>query len=91
MGHASYGNNSEQDPKSGQTPDPEAAGGKPEKEQDRPGADLGGAKDKGGQAPEDLPAAGPHAAPKLTNDTATPGAGTLPEAGDADATDATSG
>lgn len=33
--------------------------------------------------PGDTPPAGPHAAPELTNDAATPGAGALPEADDA--------
>jgi hypothetical protein len=75
MGHASYGNNSQQDPQIGEKPDPKAASRKPE----------------GGQAAQDLPAAGPHAEPELTNDKATPGAGTLPEPGDPDGTDATSG
>jgi hypothetical protein len=92
MGHASYGNNSEQEPKVGEKPDPNAAARKPEGGQDRPGADLGGAKDRGGQAAQDLPAAGPHSDPDLTNKNATPGAGTLPEPGnDPDSTDATSG
>jgi hypothetical protein len=91
MGHASYGNNSEQDAKIGEKPDPNAAGRKPEPGQDRPGADLGGAKDRGGQAAQDLPAAGPHADPDLTNKSATPGAGTLPDAENSDSTDATSG
>jgi hypothetical protein len=91
MGHASYGNNSEQDPTTGEKPDRNAASQKPAAGQDRPGADLGGAKDRGGQAAQDLPAAGPHADPDLTNENATPGAGTLPEPGDSDSTDATSG
>jgi len=91
MGHASYGNNSEQDPQIGEKPDPKAAARKPQDGQDRPGLDLGGANDRGGQAAEELPAAGPHADPDLTNDQATPGAGTLPDAGDSDGTDATSG
>ncbi|MGO4524920.1 hypothetical protein AB4097_08650 [Microvirga sp. 2MCAF35] len=37
-----------------------------------------------------IPAAGPHDKPHLTNPDATPGAGSLPEAGDHDATDSTS-
>jgi hypothetical protein len=89
MGHASYGNNSDQDPVA-EKPDPAAVGQKPQNGTDRPGADLGGAKDRGGEAAPDLPAAGPHADPGLTNHEATPGAGTLPEAGDRDATDSTS-
>ena len=90
MGHAGYGNNSDQEPVAEQ-PDPAAAGRKPGEGPDRPGADLGGAKDRGGQATPDLPAAGPHADRDLTNHEATPGAGALPEAGDKDATDSTSG
>jgi hypothetical protein len=91
MAYASYGNNSDQTPKDAQRPDAEAAAGKPKDGEDRPGFDLGGAKERGGEAAKDLPAAGPHADPDLTNDNATPGAGTLPEAGDRDATDSTSG
>ena len=90
MAYASYGNNSEQTPKDAQRPDEGAAAAKPKSGQDSPGSDPGGAKDSKSKA-QDLPAAGPHADPALTNDTATPGAGTLPEAGDGDATDATSG
>jgi hypothetical protein len=90
MGHAGYGNNSDQDP-TAEKPDPAAAGRKPEAGADRPGADLGGAKDRGGDAAPDLPAAGPHAGGDLTNHEATPGAGALPEAGEKDATDSTSG
>jgi hypothetical protein len=37
MGHASYGNNSEQDPQIGEKPDPAAAAKKPQGGQDRPG------------------------------------------------------
>ncbi len=37
-----------------------------------------------------MPAAGPHDEPHLTNPDATPGAGSLPEPGDRDATDSTS-
>jgi len=91
MAYASYGNNSQQTPKDAQRPDGKAAAAKPEAGQDRPGFDLGGAEERGGEAAKDLPAAGPHADPALTNDKATPGAGTLPEAGDRDATDSTSG
>lgn len=39
----------------------------------------------------DLPAAGPHAHPSLTNPDATPGAGTLPESGSGDDADSGSG
>jgi hypothetical protein len=91
MAYASYGNNSQQTPEDAQRPDPEAAAAKPPSAKDRPGFDLGGAEERGGAAAQDLPAAGPHADPALTNDKATPGAGTLPAAGDRDATDATSG
>lgn len=53
------------------------------------GARRSPAMDKGAQNREPPPA-GPHADPDLTNAIATPGAGTLPEAGEGDA-DATSG
>ncbi|MBM6594100.1 hypothetical protein [Microvirga pudoricolor] len=43
-----------------------------------------------GRAAPDLPAAGPHGKEHLVNEDATPGAGTLPEAGDKDGTDSTS-
>jgi hypothetical protein len=39
---------------------------------------------------EDLPAAGPHAKPELTNELATPGTGSLPEPGANDDVDAPS-
>jgi hypothetical protein len=91
MGHASYGNNSQQDPQVSEKPDPKSASQKPEGGQDRPGFDLGGAEDRGGEAAPDLPSAGPHAEAGLTNDDATPGAGTLPEPGESDGTDSTSG
>lgn len=47
-----------------------------------------GAKTEKGGPP---PAAGPHAKPSLTNPDATPGAGALPDVGDRDGTDSTSG
>ena len=81
MGHASYGNNSDQEPANAVKPDPAAK--KPQSGQGKAGPAGGGA--------EDVPAAGPHAEPELTNPEATPGAGTLPEAGDSDGSDATSG
>lgn len=40
---------------------------------------------------EDMPAAGPHGKDHLTDDLKTPGAGTLPDPGDPDSTDSTSG
>jgi hypothetical protein len=73
MGHASYGNNSQQDPQSPKKPDPATV---PKSEK---------------APPPELPAAGPHAHPDLTNEGSTPGAGTLPEAGEPDGTDSTSG
>ncbi|MET0428044.1 MAG: hypothetical protein ABW026_06055 [Microvirga sp.] len=96
MAYASYGNNSQQTPKDAQRPDEGAAAAKPGPAQDAPASDPGAAKDGGSeaarsQASPELPAAGPHADPALTNDKATPGAGTLPAAGDQDSTDATSG
>lgn len=74
MGHASYGNNSQQDPQSPKKPDPATV---PNPDNKAP--------------PPELPAAGPHARPDLTNEGSTPGAGALPEAGEPDATDSTSG
>jgi hypothetical protein len=91
MAYASYGNNSQQTPKEAQRPDSQAAAAKPEARPDMSGSGPGEAGERGGEAAQGLPAAGPHADPALTNDKATPGAGTLPEAGDRDATDATSG
>lgn len=95
MGYAGYGNNSQQDSnqneKTAETPDREAAKRPPDDGKDRPGFDLGGAKDAGGKGTLDQPAAGPHAEPSLTNQDATPGTGALPEAGDPDATDSTTG
>jgi hypothetical protein len=79
MAHASYGNHSPADGETGQP-----AG----KSEDRPGFDLGGAKEKGSET--GLPAAGPHGKPDLVNEDATPGTGALPDVGDEDATDSTS-
>ncbi|MGO4570608.1 hypothetical protein [Microvirga sp. 2TAF3] len=81
MGYAGYGNNSQQDTGPTEQSDPKADLAT-EKNERRPG-DPGEARK--------LPAAGPHAKPGLTSDQATPGAGTLPEAGECDATDSTSG
>lgn len=76
-----YGNNSQQD--ENENPSlAEKAGREPAKR---------GAKDGGGSGKSDLPAAGPHAEPSLTNKNATPGTGALPEAGKPDATDSTTG
>ena len=86
MGHASYGNNSDQDPVA-EKPAPTAAAQKPAGGKDRPGTGPGGAKDR---TVPDFPASGPHGDPDLTNRDSTPGAGTLPDAGDKDATDSTS-
>ena len=91
MAHASYGNHSDQPSVPTERPDPKAAQQKPTGSEDRPGFDLGGAKDRGGQTGQGTPAAGPHADPSLVNEDATPGTGALPEAGDPDATDSTSG
>ena len=55
------------------------------------------APSKAGSGPQDQkgpkapPAAGPHAKPELTNEDATPGAGTLPEPGHGDSADSTTG
>jgi hypothetical protein len=94
MGNAGYGNHTEGygDPKQqdSNTDDlPSNAtqpGGQPK------GTEEKGSRKAGAPEPsEGLPSAGPHADPNLTNKIATPGAGTLPEPGDPDGTDATSG
>jgi hypothetical protein len=94
MAHASYGNHSEEPSVPTERADPNAARQKPTGGEDRPGFDLGGAKDRGGQADKGTdggtPAAGPHADPSLVNEDSTPGTGALPEAGDRDGTDSTS-
>lgn len=46
---------------------------------------------KQGSRAKEIPAAGPHAKPELTNPLATPGSGTLAEPGAKDATDSTGG
>ncbi|HEV2559571.1 MAG TPA: hypothetical protein VGU45_13155 [Microvirga sp.] len=86
MAHASYGNNSDMD-KSRPDQDP---GAKPKAGGDRPGFDLGGAKDRDGTAGNGTPSSGPHAEESLTNPDATPGAGSLPPVGGEDGTDSTS-
>jgi hypothetical protein len=68
--------------------------GKPYVDPERPDADLrrpsaSGGKD--GPSANDLPPAGPHADPALTNPDATPGTGALPPAGGHDDVDSTSG
>jgi hypothetical protein len=55
----------------------------------RPSAPIGAAKDP--QPSGDLPPAGPHADPALTNPDATPGTGALTPAGGHDDVDSTSG
>ena len=80
MGQKSDRTNGEQYP-AAKKPDPAAPAQKPAKGQES-------GKD---QPAADLPAAGPHADPDLTNPDATPGAGTLPDADDPDATGSTSG
>lgn len=72
MGHAGYGNHTEDaksDSKSKQPPPQQS---------------------ESNASPDKLPAAGPHDKPHLTNPDATPGAGSLPESGNPDATDSTS-
>ncbi|HEU4518693.1 MAG TPA: hypothetical protein VFS03_04210 [Microvirga sp.] len=58
----------------------------------RPTEEPGGAK-RGGKTSggEDVPPAGPHAEPGLTNPDSTPGAGTLTPPGEHDDVDSTSG
>ena len=62
---------------------------RPDADLRRPSAAPGAAKD--GQFPHDLPPAGPHADPALTNPDATPGTGALTPAGGHDDVDSTSG
>ncbi len=63
---------------------PEPANGRPTPPKDRN-------PEKPSSSPGELPPAGPHADPALTNPEATPGAGTLTPAGGDDAVDSTSG
>lgn len=56
-----------------------------------PGAGSGKPSTGGKPAGGDLPAAGPHADPSLTNPEATPGAGTLPRSDGGDDVDSASG
>ena len=74
MGNAGYGNHTEDT--------------KNYVDSERPDPQAGRTAEKqpGGKPP----AAGPHDKPHLTNPDATPGAGSLPESGDHDATDSTS-
>ena len=69
---------------------PEPANGRPTPPKDRnpekPSGSSGGSRAAG-----ELPLAGPHADPALTNPEATPGAGTLTPAGGHDEVDSTSG
>ena len=46
------------------------------------------AAERHGHDDDEIPAAGPHAKPELTNPDATPGSGMFPEPGDDDAADA---
>ena len=71
---------------------PEPANGRPTPPKDRnpeKPSDLSGGSSSG--LPGELPPAGPHADPALTNPDATPGAGTLEPAGGHDEVDSTSG
>lgn len=101
MGNAGYGNHDEPTPGAGaqdrpgpeggsgqESSSPAALGVSPQAQSasEPPGGQSSSANDRGREPP---PFAGPHAAPDLTNPIATPGAGTLPEAGESD--DATSG
>ena len=67
---------------------PEPANGRPTPPKDRNPEKPSGAS---GEPPGELPPAGPHADPALTNPEATPGAGTLTPAGGHDEVDSTSG
>jgi hypothetical protein len=76
MGNAGYGNHTEDTKKTVDSERADAQAGKT------------GAPDK--ESEGQMPAAGPHSKPSLTNPDATPGTGALPEVGDRDATDSTS-
>jgi hypothetical protein len=67
---------------------PEPANGRPTPPKDRNPEKPSGSS---GELPGELPPAGPHADPALTNPHATPGAGTLTPAGGHDEVDSTSG
>jgi len=67
---------------------PEPANGRPTPPKDRNPEKPSGSS---GELPGELPPAGPHADPALTNPDATPGAGTLTPAGGHDEVDSTSG
>lgn len=77
MGNAGYGNHTG-DEKSSINPE------RPEPQADRAAPQ----KDRSGR---DIPAAGPHDKPSLTNPDATPGTGVLPEPGAENGTNSTSG
>jgi hypothetical protein len=84
MGNAGYGNHTEA---YGEPDRPDAkAGGTAEKPRDpaQKPQPVAGAKD------DQMAPAGPHADPSLTNEDATPGAGTLTPPGDHDDVDSTS-
>jgi hypothetical protein len=55
-----------------------------------PGAKAGAEKGRPPKQPQELPPAGPHDDPALTNADSTPGTGTLPPPGAHDDVDATS-
>ncbi|MFL5220981.1 MAG: hypothetical protein ACJ8DO_20225 [Microvirga sp.] len=67
---------------------PEPANGRPTPPKDRNPEKPSGSS---GELTSELPPAGPHADPALTNPDATPGAGTLTPAGGHDEVDSTSG
>ncbi|WP_210496629.1 hypothetical protein [Microvirga antarctica] len=60
---------------------------------DKPEGESSNTSPQSGKTPSShiQPAAGPHAKPHLTNEEATPGAGSLADAGDPDATGSTGG
>jgi hypothetical protein len=71
---------------------PEPANGRPTPPKDRnPEKPSGSSGGSSSSLPGELPLAGPHADPALTNPEATPGAGTLTPAGGHDEVDSTSG
>ncbi|MCB8819458.1 hypothetical protein [Microvirga rosea] len=78
MGNAGYGNHTP-DPTNPERPDPEAGQ-----------RTASGKNPPGNPSKAQTPPAGPHADPSLTNEDATPGAGTLTPSGDHDDTDSTS-
>jgi hypothetical protein len=73
------------------TDKPYVAPERPDADLRRPSAAASACAQGGPQPSDNLPPAGPHADPALTNPDATPGTGALPPAGGHDDVDSTSG